>query len=97
MKMIMFHVERHPIQKATPHFWPASNEIMNLRIDNLKWQRIGQRRDAAVAATINSNLQPVSAVSNAELPLPPVALRFPEKNKLGLPVANKIRSSRPTE
>src|SRR5210317_1287807 len=97
MKVIMFHVERYPVQEPAPHFRPAGDEVVNFRVDNLERQRVRERRYTALAAAVNANLQPFLTVSNADFLAPALVFCLAEKDKPRFTMANKVRCCRPTK
>jgi hypothetical protein len=74
-------VERHPIQESPPLFRPAGHEIVNLRVYNLQRQRLGQGGCAGGIFAADSNFEPLSAISNANVNLSFRTLHLAEKNE----------------
>ena len=93
----MFHVERHPVEKAPPQLRAARNKVVDLRVDYLKRQRVGQRRRPAAAIPVDANLQPFPAVTNADSPRPGLAIGRSEQHELRFPVPDQAGRRRAAE
>ncbi len=90
LQVAVFHVKRDPVQVATALVRPARDQVVNVRIDDLQGQRLGQRCRPPVALAIYAHFEPQCAVAHTDAGAAPSVLNLSEKDEFILSMTNQL-------
>ena len=93
----MFHVKRDPVQVPPALVRRTGHEVVDVGIDNLQRQCLGQLGRAEAAFAVDSNLEPGAAVTHPDLVRPRLVPHPAVKHEFLLAVTDQAGYGRTTK
>ena len=90
-------MERDPVKEAPPLLRAPGDEVVDLGVNDLKRQCLGQGRQTPVTTAVHAHLESVLAVAHPDAVPAHLPKRLTEQHELGGAVPNQVRRCRAAE